>query len=56
MSDTVLSCSFEIAEQPALESLMQNNTSLAQKLLVCVMKHLASARESSQSDLMLPRP
>ena len=37
--NSALPCSFEIAEQPAMQSLMQNNTSLAQKLLVGVMKH-----------------
>ena len=37
-------CSFEIAEQPAMHALMQNNTALAQKLLAGIMKGVCSTR------------
>ena len=49
LSNKVLQCSYEIAEQPAMQELMLNNTSLAQKLLVGVMKHAASKQASLEN-------
>lgn len=40
---------YEIAEQPAMQELMLNNPSLAQKLLVGIMKHAASKQAPSKS-------
>ena len=42
-------CSFEIAEQPAMHKLMQNNTALAQKLLAGIMKSVCSTRGTKRS-------
>lgn len=41
--------SFEIAEQPAMHKLMQNNTALAQKLLAGIMKGVSSTRGTKRS-------
>jgi len=49
LSNKLLQCSYEIAEQPAMQELMLNNTSLAQKLLVGVMKHAASKQASLEN-------
>ena len=38
----LLVCSFEIAEQPAMQRLMQENTPLAQRLLAGVLKHVCT--------------
>ena len=42
-------CSFEIAEQPAMHKLMQNNTALAQKLLAGIMKGVCLMRGTKRS-------
>ncbi len=49
LSNKLLQCSYEIAEQPVIQELMLNNTSLAQKLLVGVMKHAASKQASLEN-------
>jgi len=49
LMNNLLQCSYEIAEQPAMQELMQNNTSLAQKLLVGVLKHAASKQASLEN-------
>ncbi|DBA72900.1 TPA: Galactose oxidase, central domain [Trebouxia sp. C0005] len=41
--------SYEIAEQPAMQELMLNNPSLAQKLLVGIMKHAAPKKASLET-------
>ena len=45
----LLQCSYEIAEQPAMQELMLNNTSVAQKLLVGVLKHAAFEQASLEN-------
>lgn len=37
-------CSCEIAEQAAMQRLMQQNAPLAQKLMAAIMKHMCSLR------------
>ncbi|DBA81118.1 TPA: hypothetical protein ACH3X2_007090 [Trebouxia sp. C0005] len=40
--------SVKIAEQPAMQELMKNNTDLAQKMWVGVMKHMTSKRKADE--------
>ncbi len=49
LSNKLLQCSYEIAEQPAMQELMLNNPSLAQKLLMVIMKHAASKQAPSKT-------
>lgn len=49
LSKKLLQCSYEIAEQPAMQELMLNNTSVAQKLLVGVLKHAAFKQASLEN-------
>ena len=52
-ANMLLVCSFEIAEQPAMQRLMQENTPLAQRLLAGVLKHVCTIHGTKRKQMKM---